>query len=79
MADPTPLKVAQRPVEEGVLRLAEDVLEQVKTGEIIALAVVAVHPAGNVGIRTAHNGKYHHLNSGAARLAAALAGEPPDA
>ena len=78
MADPTPLKVAERPVQQKVLTLAEEVLARVKSGQTVALAVVEVLPAGDVAIQTAHEGRYHYLNSGAARLAAHLATEPGD-
>jgi len=75
MSDIQKLRIADRPVHDVALALAEEVLARVKSGETTALATVEVHPAGDVEIHTAHRGQYHHLNSGCARLAAMMASE----
>lgn len=75
MSDVARFRIAERSVDEDVLALAEEVVERVKAGETVSLAVVEVHPAGNVSWRRVTERNYHALNSGCARLAAAMASE----
>lgn len=58
---------------EDAIQLVEGVLERLRSGEVLAVAVVEVQKGGNVATAFSKATHYHALNSGAARLAAQLA------
>lgn len=60
-------------INEEAIELVEGVLERLKTGKSLAIAIVEVYSTNEVGTAYSKSNKYHHLNSGAARLAARLA------
>lgn len=53
--------------------LVEGLLERLKAGECVAVALVEVKKDGCVATAYSHSDSYHFLCSGAARLAARLA------
>lgn len=59
----------------SALKLAEDVLDWVKKGEVIDIAVVLVYSGGGVSDAWSNGNSYHKLNSGATRLSARLAND----
>lgn len=67
------VQLAPTNINDDAVHLIEDVLERLRRGESIAVAVVEVMKAGNVATAYCKSQSYHHLNSGAARLAARLA------
>jgi hypothetical protein len=71
MPEPIPM------IRHEMLELAESLLARVRAGTVVALAIVAVHRDG-VEISIAGGDYYHDLNSGAARLAHRLAGQPEE-
>ena len=58
-----------------LVAFVEDLLARVKSGETIGLAIVEADRARNVSCGWS-GGSYHLINSGAARLAHKMAGEP---
>lgn len=60
-------------INDDAIELVSGVLERLRKGETIAVAVVEVLSAGGVGTHYSKSDKYHQLNSGVARLAARLA------
>jgi hypothetical protein len=72
MPDPIPM------IRPEVVELAESLLARVRAGAVVALAIVEAHRDGRVDIWAAAGDHYHDLNSGAARLAHRLAGQPGD-
>lgn len=67
-----------RPVNSDALQLAEATVERIKSGEVIAVAIVEVRRERTVAIAYSRSDQYHLLNSGAARLANRIASEPED-
>ena len=55
------------------IKTTERVLEDLKSGKIVAVGFVLIHDDLAVGTGWSQGPHYHHLNSGAARLAARLA------
>lgn len=82
MADVVALRgsaaVAQGQSEPEVVEALEDYLERAKRGEIVALCLVGVSPAGNV-VTAYRNPSHwlHHMTSGAATLLYRLNAENP--
>ena len=70
------IQPVERPVNVEVLELAAEVLQRVQSGDTLAIAVVEVHPGGDVSFSTTDTPHYHLLNSGCARLAVAMASDP---
>jgi hypothetical protein len=68
-------EVMRKPVPNIVTAL-RILLEQAERGEVVGLAYIAVTPGQFVTTFCDGDNCYHHLNSGAARLAARLAVEP---
>lgn len=58
-----------------LIAFVEELLERVKSGETVGLAIVEADRARNVSCGWS-GGSYHLINSGAARLAHKMAGEP---
>jgi hypothetical protein len=69
MPEPIPM------IRHEILELAESLLARVRAGAVVALAIVEVHRDG-IETSVAGDDHYHELNSGAARLAHWLAGQP---
>ena len=61
----------------SALEMAQELVEHIKAGEVVALAIVAVHAdrAVSTGYTIGDLGTYHPLHSGAARIAHQLAEE----
>ncbi|MCV9940924.1 hypothetical protein OIU35_31625 [Boseaceae bacterium BT-24-1] len=78
MSNVSTIKVAESPVNESALELVEETMARVKTGEVIAVAIIEVRKARTVATSISTSSAYHELNSGAARLAARLATDPED-
>lgn len=78
MSNVATLKVASDPVNQDALELAEQTVERIKAGEVIAVAIIEVRKARTVATAISASSAYHELNSGAARLAARLANDPED-
>jgi hypothetical protein len=73
---PSPAPASAPTVNSDAIALVEGTLERLKSGKVIAVAVVEVEAdSGSVGTHYSKADSYHHLNSGAARLAARLANE----
>ena len=60
-------------VNREAIELVEELLADVRSGQVLAVGLVAVHQGGGVAISASQSDQYHRLNSGAARLAAKLA------
>lgn len=58
---------------DDAIQLVEGLLERLRSGEALAVAIVEVQKGGNVATAFSKGLHYHALNSGAARLAARLA------
>lgn len=71
-----PLSLAAEKVNKDALCLAEETVERLKRGEVIAVAIIEVRKAGTVATAVSKSSCYHALNSGAARLASHLASLP---
>jgi hypothetical protein len=54
------------------IELIENVLINLRSGDVVAIGVVAVGKDGSVSTAWSDSNSYHLLNSGAARLAASL-------
>ena len=78
MSKVVPLHLADEPVNEDAVQMIEGLLERLRSGEAVAVAVVEVMKAGTVATAYSTSFSYHQLNSGAARLASRLASEPAD-
>lgn len=72
------VKLLTHPVNPDAVELLERILADAKEGEIESVAIVAVRRAGEVETVSSQTSHYHQLNSGAARLAAALASASDD-
>ena len=66
-------KASPTKVNQDALEMAEALVERIKSGLCIDLAVVEVHSDGGVMTGYSAGSEYHRLTSGAARLAARLA------
>lgn len=55
------------------IELVEGLLERLKSGDAVAVAFAEVHADGSVATAWCKSSYYHHLNSGAATLAARIA------
>lgn len=68
-------------VNTEAVELLSGLLERVRGGESVAVAIVEVRRGGVVSTAFAnsHSGAYHALNSGAARLASRLSSVPDEA
>lgn len=73
MAEVVRLELAPRPVNSDALAVVEEVLARVRAGEVTAVAIVEVNPAGRVSTHWSGSDHYHQLNSGCARLAHRIA------
>lgn len=62
-------------VNHDAVLLIEGVLERLKSGKSVAVAVVEVLDRSDVACAFSRSTYYHQLNSGAARLAARLAAD----
>lgn len=78
MSKVVPLHLAAEAVNEDGVKLIEGLLERLRSGEAVAVAVVEVMKAGTVATAYSASSSYHQLNSGAARLSSRLASEPGD-
>lgn len=80
MSDVVPLKKVDLYVNEEAVRGVEALLERLRSGETVALALVEVRRANTVadGFFNSEMGHYHLLMSGSARLHARLAMIPGD-
>lgn len=67
-------------VNEEAVEAIEELLSRVKSGEVLAVAYVAVEKRRSVAYEYVlhESGTYHMLNSGVARLAHVLAGVGDD-
>lgn len=72
------LTTVDNEINEDAQRLVEETLTRVKSGDVIAVALVEIRKARTVAIAVSRSSSYHELNSGAARLAAHLASMPDD-
>ncbi len=69
------VQIVREGVNQDALKLAEEMLARIRSGETISIGLVEVL-RGRTVITAASKGEaYHLLNSGAARLAATLAME----
>lgn len=77
MADVVTLALIPKPksVNKDAQQMVEDLLERVKSGETVDVAVVEVTNKGTVATAWSGAGFRHMLNSGAAVLAQRLAAE----
>jgi hypothetical protein len=78
MTEVVPLKKIEHEVNDDAIKLAEGLLERLRSGEAIACAFVEVKRAGWVATAYSKSNSYHHLLSGACRLQNRIASEPDD-
>lgn len=62
-------------INQDAVQIAQDLLDGCLSGDIVALAAVAVHRGGDVANAYSKSDRYHQLNSGVARLAARMAAD----
>lgn len=73
-----PLDFAPAPVNQSALEIVEDLLREVKSGNVLAVAIVAVHRGRIVMFDYSKSDHYHEVLSGASRLVQALASDDGD-
>lgn len=66
---------AAHQIDRDLILMCEELLERARDGILIGLAVVEHHRGDAVAITVSMAGSYHHINSGAARLAFMLASQ----
>lgn len=64
-----------KPPNMSALELAQGLIDRIKSGEAVDIAIVEVGSNKRVATAWSAGNSYHLLNSGAARLAARLASE----
>lgn len=62
-------------INRCAIEMVEGLLERLRSGEAVAVALVEVKADGFVATGYSKSRHYHHLNSGAATLAHRLAGD----
>lgn len=67
------LRAARTSVNDDAIELVEGLLERLRSGDALAVAIVEVRRDREVATAYSASDQYHYLNSGAARLAARLA------
>jgi len=62
-------------IDRDIVLLCEELLERARKGAVLGLALIEHHRGDTVAISVSSTGSYHHINSGAARLAWMLASQ----